>query len=70
MMIVIFLQNSTQGSLLLGAISYGKLSNGGQEVGKNPQKNPVSYQLSYIVPPNKVEKHAVMNFFLVSLVMV
>lgn len=69
-MLVIFLQNSPQGSLLLGAISYGKLSSGGQEVGKNPLKNPVSYQLSYIVPPNKVEKHAVMNVFLVSLVMV
>lgn len=51
--------------MLLGAISYGKLSCGGQEGGKNPQKNPVSYQLSYIVPPNKVEKHAVMNSFLV-----
>jgi len=56
-------QNSTQGSLLLGAISYGKLSFGQQEEGKNPLKNPVSYQLSYIVPPNKVEKHSVMYFF-------
>lgn len=57
------MQNSTQGSLLLGAISYGKLSFGQQEEGKNPLKNPVSYQLSYIVPPNKVEKHSVMYFF-------
>lgn len=57
------MQNCTQGSLLLGAISYGKLSFGQQEEGKNPLKNPVSYQLSYIVPPNKVEKHSVMYFF-------
>ncbi|XP_059451546.1 tripeptidyl-peptidase 2 isoform X2 [Corylus avellana] len=49
-------KNSPQGSVLLGAISYGKLSCGGQEGGKNPQKNPVSYQLSYIVPPNKLDE--------------
>jgi tripeptidyl-peptidase-2 len=62
MVLVIFVQNSTQGSLLLGAISYGKLSYGHREEGKNPQKNPVSYLLSYVVPPNKVEKHSVMYF--------
>ncbi|XP_075649197.1 tripeptidyl-peptidase 2 isoform X1 [Castanea sativa] len=49
-------KNSTQGSLLLGAISYGKLSFGQQEEGRNPLKNPVSYQLSYIVPPNKLDE--------------
>lgn len=47
-------QNSPQGSVLVGAISYGKLSFAGQEEGKNPEKNPVSYQISYLVPPNKV----------------
>ncbi|KAF5457840.1 hypothetical protein F2P56_021917 [Juglans regia] len=49
-------KNSPQGSVLLGAISYGKLSFAGQEVGKNPQKNPASYQLSYILPPNKLDE--------------
>ncbi|XP_059629254.1 tripeptidyl-peptidase 2 isoform X2 [Cornus florida] len=47
-------KNSPQGSVLLGAISYGKVSSGIQEEGKNPQKNPVSYQLYYQVPPHKV----------------
>jgi tripeptidyl-peptidase-2 len=46
---------SPEGSVLLGAISYGKLSFGVQEEGKNPEKNPVSYRISYVVPPNKVE---------------
>lgn len=50
-----YLQNSPPGSTLLGAISYGKLSFASQE-GGNPQKNPVSYQVAYLVPPNKVVK--------------
>ncbi|OWM79539.1 hypothetical protein CDL15_Pgr022951 [Punica granatum] len=50
------MQNCPQGSLLVGAISYGKLSSAGSGEGKNPQKNPVSYQISYVVPPNKVEE--------------
>lgn len=49
-----YLQNSPPGSILLGVISYGKLSFAGQGAGKNPQKNPVSYQIAYVVPPNKV----------------
>ncbi|KAG8652896.1 tripeptidyl-peptidase 2 isoform X2 [Manihot esculenta] len=44
-------KNVPQGSVLLGSISYGKV---GHEGGKNSQ-NPVSYQVSYIVPPNKVD---------------
>lgn len=47
---------------MLGAISYGKPTFAGRDDEKVPQKNPASYQLSYIVPPNKVEEH-VMNFF-------
>ncbi|KAL7204681.1 hypothetical protein ACSBR2_017734 [Camellia fascicularis] len=49
-------KNSPEGSVLLGAISYGKLSFGIQEEGKNPQKNPVSHQISYQVPPNKFDE--------------
>ena len=47
-------QNISEGSVLVGAISYGVLSFGAEEGGKNPQKNPVSYQICYLVPPNKV----------------
>lgn len=50
----ILLQNTPEGSVLLGAISYGKLSFGVQNEEKNPTKNPVSYLVSYNVPPNKV----------------
>ncbi|KAK3447198.1 hypothetical protein EUGRSUZ_A02778 [Eucalyptus grandis] len=49
-------KNSQPGSVLVGAISYGKVSNAGQDNGKSPSKNPASYQISYIVPPNKVEE--------------
>lgn len=48
------LQNTPEGSVLLGAISYGKLSFGVQNEERNPTKNPVSYLVSYNVPPNKV----------------
>lgn len=39
----------------MGEISYGKLSFDDKE-GKNPKDNPVSYPISYVVPPNKVFK--------------
>jgi tripeptidyl-peptidase II len=50
-----FPQNSLQGSVLVGSISYGKLSFAGQGEHKNPEKHPASYRISYIVPPNKVD---------------
>ncbi|KAF5731190.1 Tripeptidyl peptidase ii [Tripterygium wilfordii] len=49
-------KNSPQGSLLVGAISYERHSVPGQGDGKNPTKNPVSYKVSYIVPPNKLDE--------------
>lgn len=55
-MVLNILQSCPEGSVLLGAISYGKVSSDGQEERNNPQKNPVSYQLSYFVPPNKVNR--------------
>lgn len=58
-----FLQFSPQGSVLLGAISYGKLSYVEKGEGKNPLENPVSYQISYIVPPNKVFIYAALYCF-------
>ncbi|KAJ8771388.1 hypothetical protein K2173_026565 [Erythroxylum novogranatense] len=48
-------KSAPQGSVLVGSISYGKLSFVGQE-GKDPQKNPVSYQVSFVVPPSKVDE--------------
>ncbi|XP_010434266.1 PREDICTED: tripeptidyl-peptidase 2 [Camelina sativa] len=48
-------KNSPQGSVLVGEISYGKLSFDDKE-GKNPKDNPVSYPISYVVPPNKPEE--------------
>ena len=39
--------------MLVGKISYGKLSFA-KEGEQDPEKNPVAYQISYIVPPNKV----------------
>ncbi|KAH7557647.1 hypothetical protein JRO89_XS11G0196700 [Xanthoceras sorbifolium] len=49
-------KNSPPGSILYGLISYGKLSFAGQEEGKSPQKNPVSHQIAYLVPPNKLDE--------------
>ncbi|KAL5567987.1 hypothetical protein UlMin_024562 [Ulmus minor] len=49
-------KNAPQGSVLYGAISYGKLSYFGDGEGKNPQKNPASHQISYIVPANKLDE--------------
>ncbi|KAL5069857.1 hypothetical protein RYX36_020744 [Vicia faba] len=49
-------KNSLQGSVLVGSISYGKLSVSGQGEHKNPEKHPASYKISYIVPPNKIDK--------------
>jgi tripeptidyl-peptidase-2 len=48
-------KNTPQGSMLVGEISYGKLSFDEKE-GKNPKDNPVSYPISYVVPPNKPEE--------------
>lgn len=41
-------KNSREGSVLFGPISY--------EGGKSLQKNPASYQISYIVPPIKLDE--------------
>ena len=50
------LQNTPQGSVLVGEISYGKLSFDDKE-GKNPKDNPVFYPISFVVPPKKVSKN-------------
>lgn len=49
-----WLQNCPEGSVLLGAISYGRPSAEVTDQGNDPEKNPVSYQITYQVPPAKV----------------
>ncbi|KAK4384978.1 Tripeptidyl-peptidase 2 [Sesamum angolense] len=49
--LLVYLQGISAGSVLVGAISYGKLAFGVNNEGKNPEKNPVSYSISYVVPP-------------------
>ncbi|WOL10116.1 tripeptidyl-peptidase 2 [Canna indica] len=46
---------SLPGAVLLGSISYGttSLTNGN---GQNNQKPPVSYDISYLIPPSKVDE--------------
>ncbi|XXG85157.1 hypothetical protein AAC387_Pa11g0297 [Persea americana] len=48
-------KNCPAGSVLVGAISYGKLTPRTKKEGQNPQERPVSYPISYVVPPNKIE---------------
>nr|GEW39471.1 tripeptidyl-peptidase 2 isoform X2 [Tanacetum cinerariifolium] len=49
-------KNSPEGSVLLGSISYGKPSAEVSDQGNDPEKNPVSYQITYQVPPTKVDE--------------
>ncbi|KAK4492767.1 hypothetical protein RD792_000087 [Penstemon davidsonii] len=49
-------KGTSAGSVLIGSISYGKVSFGVNNEGKNPEKNPVSYNISYIVPPTQVDE--------------
>ncbi|XP_058082097.1 tripeptidyl-peptidase 2 [Magnolia sinica] len=49
-------KNCPAGSVLLGAISYGKFSLGVKKKSQNPQERPVSYQISYVMPPNKFDE--------------
>ncbi|XP_021765110.1 tripeptidyl-peptidase 2-like [Chenopodium quinoa] len=46
-------KNCPEGSLLVGAISYGRVSSSKAKNGGDPEKNPVPYQICYVVPPNK-----------------
>ncbi|KAF3597894.1 hypothetical protein DY000_02026985 [Brassica cretica] len=48
-------KNTPQGSVLVGEISYGKLSFDDKE-GKNPKDNPVFYPISFVVPPKKPDE--------------
>lgn len=52
--VVLFQQNSLQGSVLVGSISYGKLLLAGQMDRKYPEKHLVWYRVSCIIPQNKV----------------
>ena len=49
-----YLQGASAGSVLIGSISYGKVSFGVNNDGKSPEKNPAYYKVSYVVPPVQV----------------
>ncbi|KAK6155687.1 hypothetical protein DH2020_009935 [Rehmannia glutinosa] len=49
-------KGTSAGSVLVGAISYGKVSFGVNNEAKNPEKNPVSYSISCIVPPVQLDE--------------
>ncbi|XP_051137979.1 tripeptidyl-peptidase 2 [Andrographis paniculata] len=44
------------GSVLVGSISYGRVSFEVNDEGKNPEKNPAFYSISYIVPPAQIDE--------------
>ncbi|XP_057527935.1 tripeptidyl-peptidase 2 isoform X1 [Amaranthus tricolor] len=46
-------KNCPEGALLVGAMSYGRLSFSAEKGGGDPEHNPVSYEISYMVPPNQ-----------------
>lgn len=62
--VFLYLQGTSAGSVLVGAISYGKVSFGVNNDGKNPEKNPASYSISYIVPPAQVIVFSLILFLL------
>ncbi|KAK1260823.1 hypothetical protein QJS04_geneDACA001995 [Acorus gramineus] len=49
-------KNCPPGSVLVGKISYGKMSLGARNENQNQQPSPVSYHISYVVPPPKLEE--------------
>ncbi|KAK1307536.1 hypothetical protein QJS10_CPA09g01678 [Acorus calamus] len=49
-------KNCPPGSVLVGKISYGKMSLGARNENQNQQSSPVSYHISYVVPPPKLEE--------------
>ncbi|KAL6545206.1 tripeptidyl-peptidase II Tpp2 [Orobanche hederae] len=49
-------KGTSVGSVLVGAISYGKVSFGLNNDAKNPEKNLVSYSISCIVPPAQFDE--------------
>ncbi|KAM0047332.1 putative tripeptidyl-peptidase II [Helianthus debilis subsp. tardiflorus] len=49
-------KNSPEGSVLVGAISYGKPSTVVSDQANDPEKNPASYQITYLVPPTKADE--------------
>ncbi|KAK7303325.1 hypothetical protein RJT34_14228 [Clitoria ternatea] len=59
-------KNSQSGSILVGAISYGKLSLADQGENKNLEKHSASYRISFVVPSNKIDEGKGKDSFLSS----
>ncbi|GER46667.1 tripeptidyl-peptidase [Striga asiatica] len=51
-----FPKGTSAGSVLVGAISYGKVSFGVNNDATNPEKNPAHYTISCIVPPAQLDE--------------
>ncbi|URD81130.1 Tripeptidyl peptidase II [Musa troglodytarum] len=49
-------KNSLPGAVLLGSISYGTTSLKNKKDNQNHQRPPVSYHISYLVPPSKIDE--------------
>lgn len=50
-------KNCQPGSVLVGSISYGAVSLSGRKDDQNhPQPSPVSYKISYLIPPPKIDE--------------
>ncbi|THU55160.1 hypothetical protein C4D60_Mb11t03630 [Musa balbisiana] len=49
-------KNSLPGAVLLGSISYGTISLKNKKDNQNHQQPPVSYHISYLVPPSKIDE--------------
>lgn len=49
-------KNSPPGAVLLGSISYGSVSLGSKKDENNHPQKPVSYQISFLVPPSKMDE--------------
>ncbi|KAJ8511728.1 hypothetical protein OPV22_002162 [Ensete ventricosum] len=49
-------KNSLPGAVLLGSISYGTISLKNKKDDQNHQQPPVSYHISYLVPPSKIDE--------------
>ncbi|PKA45566.1 tripeptidyl-peptidase II [Apostasia shenzhenica] len=47
---------SSAGSVLLGSVSYGTMATGSKKDQQKHPQSPVSYQISYIIPPSKVDE--------------
>ncbi|KAJ3680504.1 hypothetical protein LUZ60_016782 [Juncus effusus] len=49
-------KNASAGSVLVGSVTYGTVTLNSKNGSQNNQKSPASYDLSFVVPPSKVDE--------------